>query len=457
MSRSGVRDITGRGGPEKWVSSNFAPYAAQKVAEAYAPISTNMRRKDRRFNNNDEPQRGNNDNPGNQNYNRRKADLFNTGSRMPRSNRPRRTAGASPGLGGGGGYDGSSGGSAPAINAPMRMDLTNLQNTAEFPPRKKDASTDDVVLSKTFSPKAHRRAQNFRKDPAAKLRASKKTSLPRRLATDDTNTQGYKKSIRDSKILANACRRAGREQSEAASYFKMGVLKDNMGQYKAAISCYRKYIKICQSRGDTAGEAAACNCIGVDLHLLARQADVDNDRDEAARQSLLKEALGYHQDHLEIADHSGQFVAHSNLGIIYGDMADYKQASHHHQEALKLAMMVRDAPGQSVAVGNLGLIGEKQGDLESARQCMDQHLQLVSELKDAAAESASLQQLGKLAITTKDYEQARELFEQARDLAEEAGSRGLLKSAKVMLGVATGQLLLPNRLQEMRERMESQI
>lgn len=44
----------------------------------------------------------------------------------------------------------------------------------------------------------------------------------------------------------------------------MGVLYDNIGKIKEAISYYKKFLEICKNIGDIHGEALAYNCIGVD-------------------------------------------------------------------------------------------------------------------------------------------------------------------------------------------------
>lgn len=121
----------------------------------------------------------------------------------------------------------------------------------------------------------------------------------------------------------------------------MGVLHDNLSQFRAAIKCYEEFLKVCKSIGDTHGEALAYNCMGVDCHKLA-----DLDR-----------AVYYHSLHKDIADVPGKFLAHINLGLIYSEMGDENRTSVNHQFALRYAIQMSSVTGQSIALGNLSQIG----------------------------------------------------------------------------------------------------
>lgn len=55
-------------------------------------------------------------------------------------------------------------------------------------------------------------------------------------------------------------------------------------------------------------------------------------------QKLLEKAIGFHTEHLQVADEGGQFVAHINLGICASQLRDYSTANYHHEEAMKVAL-----------------------------------------------------------------------------------------------------------------------
>jgi len=46
------------------------------------------------------------------------------------------------------------------------------------------------------------------------------------------------KRLKDYKMLAFACKRAGKARDEGRAYYSIGVLFDNVGNYRKAISQY---------------------------------------------------------------------------------------------------------------------------------------------------------------------------------------------------------------------------
>ena len=124
--------------------------------------------------------------------------------------------------------------------------------------------------------------------------------------TDSYNRIAAQKRLKDYDILAFACKRAGKSRDEGRAYYSTGVLYDNLGKYKEAISQYQRFLQVCRAIGDVHGEALAYNCIGVDYMKLG---DIDP--------IYFNDAITYHMKHKEVADVAGKFLAHINLGIIY--------------------------------------------------------------------------------------------------------------------------------------------
>lgn len=113
-------------------------------------------------------------------------------------------------------------------------------------------------------------------------------------------------------LQAFACRRADRGNMEAAAYFCMGVLHDNLEEFDPAIKAYQNFLAVCRRTGDRIGEALAYNAIAVDFHLRGQR---------TANPKNYKMAVHYHTKHLSVADEQGQFVAHTNLGLAYSALS----------------------------------------------------------------------------------------------------------------------------------------
>jgi hypothetical protein len=51
-------------------------------------------------------------------------------------------------------------------------------------------------------------------------------------------------------------------------------------------------------------------------------------------------ALEHHLKHLEVADSVGQFVAHTNLGLMSASLGQKKAASYSYEQAIKCTVQV---------------------------------------------------------------------------------------------------------------------
>lgn len=109
-------------------------------------------------------------------------------------------------------------------------------------------------------------------------------------------------------------------------------------------------------------------------------------QDTTQAAGFIEQAITYHEQHLNISDSGGQFVAHINLGLCYGVKGDYATAAKHNQSALRIAIRMQTLYGQSISVGNLGMLATLKKDYKTARTCFEQHLQLVQSLHDVEGE-----------------------------------------------------------------------
>lgn len=182
-----------------------------------------------------------------------------------------------------------------------------------------------------------------------------------------------KNALKDFTTTAVSSHRAGKKDIEALAYSSIGIIHDNLGNFKAAISSYQQYLQLSIEIGDVSGQRKALNFLGVDNCLIAQKLLEDNANalDEAARKHL-HAAVSYHVRHSEIADEAGKFVAYNNLGVCHDLLTDLVESGKSHQNALRIAITLQSVHGQSVSVGNLGSLALKKQDLVMARTCFDQ-------------------------------------------------------------------------------------
>lgn len=256
----------------------------------------------------------------------------------------------------------------------------------------------------------------------------------------DIGIQVVREHIRDYIVRASACRRAGRRQAEANTFYCMGVLWDNIGEYGSAIECYEQFRKILNSaEDDKFAESLAQNSIGVSYQYM----------------KSYEIAIYHHTLHRDITDISGQFIAYTNLGIIYNILNNTEQAALNHQHALRCAIQMSSLTAQSISIGNLGLTGILHGDYVTARACMERHLTLCESLDDYRAQITACLRLGDIASRTNDHLTAVRRFEQAMTIAQAINDISMVDQAKVQMGVASANLQMDAKLKQIGERLKS--
>jgi tetratricopeptide (TPR) repeat protein len=141
-------------------------------------------------------------------------------------------------------------------------------------------------------------------------------------------------------------------------------------------------MEICKQIEDVHGEAVACNCLGVDHMLLAwtpsDEGFIGGFKPSPENFANIDKAITYHQQHVNIADQGGKFVAHINLGLCFGVKGEHTIAAKHYQNALRIAIKMQTLFGQSLAVGNLGMLAFTKGDYQTSRTCFEQVCWLMS-------------------------------------------------------------------------------
>lgn len=311
------------------------------------------------------------------------------------------------------------------VNCPQRIELPMYFNT----PRRKE----DIMAKNRLQAKV-----NSMKDSALNMSY-----------IDSYNRLAARKRLKDYAILSFACKRAGKSRDEGRAYYSTGVLYDNLGKFKVAISHYKKFLQVCKAIGDVHGEALAYNCIGVNYQKMAE----DDPK-------FYKEAIDYHLKHKEIADVAGKFLAHVNLGIIYNNLGDQEKSSINHQFALRYAIQMSSLAGQSVAVGNLGNLGSinkvaSYANNEKLQMFVERYLELSSELKYRKGEGSAHLQLGQLKTQKGDYDTSTRHFYRAMKIAEQTGDNDTKTEAKVLFGMANANLKWDKHQSEIMDKLNN--
>ena len=251
--------------------------------------------------------------------------------------------------------------------------------------------------------------------------------------------------MRDYAVLGAACRRAGRMGSAAQLSFNRAVLFENMGEAAQALRCYKDLLRASLENCDAVAEALACNCIGVNIQLRG-----EAHKAELRGQALLRDAIGYHLQHLRIADVPGKFIAHCNLGLAYQSLGMVKEAAASHEQALRFAIRMSSLAGESLACGHLGAVN-KVADAATAKACTERRLQLARTLNDPQGKGDAYSQLGSLAQSSRAWGEATHHYEQALHVAEHHHDRHSSDLARCNVGLAQGNMMFEDFLKSVIE------
>lgn len=321
----------------------------------------------------------------------------------------------------------------PQIDTPIRILIPPGTNA---PSRNNPSCRDDYIRSNAFSPSAFTLAAT-----SNNMNLGPNTRLPSLNTTSNTDTDAkVKTAIHDYTVLAFSSHRAGKRDIEGSAYISLAVIHDNLGNLKGGIENYKLYLNICKELGDSTGEATAYNCLGVNYMMLACPSSdagfLSGFQETTQSVEYINNAITNHENHLNIADSGGQFVAHINLGLCFGVKGDLTTAAKHNQSALRIAIRMQTLYGQSISVGNLGMLATIKADYKTARTCFEQHLQLVQSLHDVEGEINAWKMLAKLSTLQDLHEDAIELLDNARSIASKHEYRNELRSILCLMGIA---------------------
>jgi tetratricopeptide (TPR) repeat protein len=243
-------------------------------------------------------------------------------------------------------------------------------------------------------------------------------------------------------------RQQGDQRNLAAVLHQLGMLAQATGDYDQARRLYQQSLDIEQQLGDKADGAKT-------LHQLGMLAQATGDYDQARR--LYQQSLDIEQ---QLGDKAGGAKTLHQLGNLAYLQGDYDQARRLCQQSLDIAQQLGDKAGVALSVWGLGNIAQDQGNYEEAAKHWNAALATFRELGDKKNEAGVLHQLGMLAQHTGEYVQARHLYQQSLDIRQQLGDRaGVAKSLHGLANLAylQGDYDQARRLYEQSLDIEQQL
>ncbi|KAF0981679.1 hypothetical protein FDP41_012336 [Naegleria fowleri] len=273
-----------------------------------------------------------------------------------------------------------------------KLNAEKLSQWENYENKREEEIHSEAVISSTLEP------LRLQYDPS-QIRMS-----PVSLVNSHGGNNSKKNMIKDMKMMAEACSRAGRLKMEGLIHYKIANKYEELGDDLSAIPHYERFLAINEGLKDEMAQCLALNCLGV---LYQRMGGTEN----------LNTALKYHMMQWDISEPQAQVVSNINMGIIFQQLGHYENASDNYKMAYQQAHKIGDKQGESIALANLGILGKEQGDLVTAQTCMEKHLSLSETLNNPVGEGEAYQQLGILASKKGEGDLAVKMLHKARNIA----------------------------------------
>ncbi|XP_067024119.1 tetratricopeptide repeat protein 28-like [Acropora muricata] len=199
----------------------------------------------------------------------------------------------------------------------------------------------------------------------------------------------------------------GDRAGEEKAYQNLPYAFQSLNDFRNAIKYHEKHLEIAIEAGHRVGEGNAYGSLG------------------NAYQSLgdFRKAIEYHQKHLEIAKEVSDRVAegsgYGNLGNAYQSLGDFRKAIEYHAKYLEIAIEVGDRVGEGDAYGGLGIAYHSLGDFRKTIKYHEKHLEIAKEVSDRVGEGNAYGNLGNAYDSLGDFRKAIEYLEKSLEIEKE--------------------------------------
>ena len=199
----------------------------------------------------------------------------------------------------------------------------------------------------------------------------------------------------------------------------LGVIYQNISDYPNALLFYFKSLQIFETTENKKGIAANLGNIGIIYSYL----------------SDYQKALLYYEKSLhfykEIGIKSGISSNLGNIGILFQKLSDYAQALEYFEQALSINEEIRNEDGIAANLGNVGLVYFNLSDYSNALEYYEKALKIYEKNGIKVGIANNLVNIGNVYARKEDSfydsEKAEKFYHKSLKLAEEIGSKEIIK------------------------------
>ena len=219
----------------------------------------------------------------------------------------------------------------------------------------------------------------------------------------------------------------------------LGVIEFERGDLDRSQHCFNEALGLARALRDTLMTARACNN-------LASIADLQGNPSGAL--TLYRSALLNYQ---RLGDRRGTAEAYHNLGIVFRQMGEWRDAESAANQAVRHAESLVERSLLGIAVMGRAEIDLHRGELDMARQQLAWAGSIATEARDELGLIEVGLLRGQLALAENEWERALEEAENARRAATEARAAVLQAQCAAVSARALKALNRPDLAEERRE------
>ena len=226
-------------------------------------------------------------------------------------------------------------------------------------------------------------------------------------------------------------RKHGIEKLTARNLLCIGGIQWFQGRGDEGLKSLRECVEIAQRTGMT-------GVAGRGLHLLSSI---------ARSKGRHREAMGYVEQALQMAKDSGSdqlmMLCLYDMGQIHRLQGNFEKARDHFTRSLDLAKQLNNRTWMAFNFAELGDVCQGQGDFRGALENYRQSLEHFESLNNKKGLAVTYNKMGKAHLRMKDLKSALPYFEKSHDLARDMGMKPLVAFTSLNMGKAYSRMGRP--------------
>ena len=191
----------------------------------------------------------------------------------------------------------------------------------------------------------------------------------------------------------------------------LGMLYNNIGDYKSSNTYLRRALEISRARGDVYMEAMTLGPMA-DNYRILKQTDSSKVCYEQTKKILR-----------ETGDNTNYATACNNLGELYFSAGDIRSSEKEYREALEISRSIQDTGSVATSEANLAKVFIKQGKYKEAEELLLNALKAARKLGNGEVELIVCENLVSLYTHKKDVTQAEFYFKRYSDMKDSIFSK----------------------------------